>query len=210
MKTARRNVLKAGLTAPFVVSAASASELLPTPPEVEGPFYPTIAQKDKDFDLTRVQGQQSTASGEVLEVHGKVVDQQGNPIEDASVDLWQANTYGRYRHPADTSEGKLDQAFQGWAIVPSASDGTFRFKTVKPGAYKVAKDWSRPPHIHFKVSKRGYREITTQMYFPDEPLNDIDRLLLRHNKEARRAMISTLVGNTAIPIYRYQVVLERV
>lgn len=209
MKSSRRHFLKAGLLAPFFVGTANASKYIVTPPEVEGPFYPVTAQKDKDFDLTKVQGQKSSAQGTHLEIHGRVVDQQGVPIEDAVVDIWQANTFGRYRHPADTSQGKLDPGFQGWAIVSSANDGSFRFKTIKPGAYKVTSNWFRPPHIHFKVSKRGYEELTTQMYFPDEPLNKVDKLLLRQSEEARETMISRLVSEQTLPVYNYQVVLQK-
>ena len=208
----RRGFLKTGLIGSVMAgaSAAQASEKRkPTPTEVEGPFYPVVAQKDKDFDLTKVEGQENVAQGDVLIVHGRVLDEEGQPIQDASVDLWQANTFGRYRHPADDSDAKLDPGFQGWAIVPSGKDGAFRFKTIKPGAYKVGRNWTRPPHIHFKIGKRGYVELTTQMYFPDEALNDVDRLLKRHEEADQALMISRAVEGADIPTFEFDIVLRK-
>jgi protocatechuate 3,4-dioxygenase, beta subunit len=161
-----------------------------TPAETEGPFYPVLAQKDMDFDLTRIDGREERAEGEVIEIRGRVLDSDGRPIEGATVDLWQANAAGKYNHPKDSSTKALDPNFQGWAIVPSGKDGGFRFKTVKPGAYPAAKDWDRPPHIHFKVTKFGFQPLTTQMYFPNHPLNAKDILLQRKNAEEQAMMIA--------------------
>lgn len=205
MKSSRRHFLKAGLAVPLVASAAHS---VPTPPEVEGPFYPVVAQKDKDFDLTQVNGREKAAAGEVVIIQGRVLDEKGEPIEEASVDLWQANSFGRYRHPADNSDGELDPDFQGWALVPSGKEGGFRFKTVKPGPYAAGRKWTRPPHIHFKVGKRGYQEITTQMYFPGEALNDTDRLLQHHSPEEQALMIASRVEGQDIPTYNYVIVLR--
>ena len=184
----------------------------PTPPEIEGPFYPVHAQQDRDFDLTRIEGRDDVALGRQVWVGGRVVDQDGTPVEGAVVDIWQANAAGRYRHPEDPSDAPLDAAFQGWAIVRSGAEGGFRFKTIVPGAYPASADWDRPPHIHFKVSKRGFVELVTQMYFPGEPLNEIDRLLLRKTPEERGAMIARRAepGADGLEVLDYVIVLERV
>lgn len=163
---------------------------LPTPPEIEGPFYPLEKPKDEDFDLTRIQGHKKAAKGAVIELSGRVIDTSGAPIEDAMVELWQANAAGRYAHPRDRSKNPLDPNFQGWAIVPSGKKGNFAFKTIKPGTYQAAKDWTRPPHIHFKVSKFGFKTLTTQMYFPGEKLNEIDGLLQRKKPREQALMIA--------------------
>ncbi|MCH8895792.1 MAG: hypothetical protein IH927_05970, partial [Proteobacteria bacterium] len=132
----RRNFLKHGVVggaAGLIVSSAYASylpSLNPTPPETEGPFYPVLAQKDKDFDLTKIEGKQGVAKGNAIIIQGQVLDTDGNPVEDVTVDLWQANAAGRYRHPHDSNEAPLDPNFQGWAIVPSGKEGKFRFRTV--------------------------------------------------------------------------------
>ena len=189
--------------------AGAKDALRPTPPEVEGPFYPVVAQKDKDFDLTRIEGKTESAKGNVIIIEGRVVDTNGTPVTDATVDLWQANAAGRYAHPHDSSSAPLDPNFQGWAIVPSGKGGGFRFKTIYPGTYPASKNWTRPPHIHFKVSKRGYVEVTTQMYFPDEALNKKDLLLQRKSVADQKVMIATRLKDKTPETYKYTIVLEK-
>ncbi len=195
-----------------VVTTAKAKSETVTPFEIEGPFYPTVVPADQDFDLTLIKGKSVRAKGEAVYVVGRVIDENGTAIKNATVDLWQANASGRYRHPFDTSKAPLDENFQGWAIVQSGEQGNFRFKTIVPGAYAVSQDWIRPPHIHFKVSKRGFVELTTQMYFAGEELNKIDRLLQRKSKKKQKAMIATQTGkkSTGEKIYTYNIVLKKV
>ena len=200
-----------GLTAATASQVASARLPL-TPSEAEGPFYPLVAQKDRDFDLTRIEGRDGTAQGTQIYIEGKVVDQHGNPVEGATVDLWQANTFGRYRHPFDPNTAPLDDNFQGWAIVQSGKQGGFRLKTIIPGAYPASSNWTRPPHIHFKISKSGYHELTTQMYFPDMPLNNNDRLLLSKAESERPLMIASKSEQQSdnLDVYHYQIVMNRI
>lgn len=210
----RRDFLRQGVIAGAVALFASSAyanvlpTLIPTPPEIKGPFYPVLAQKDKDFDLTQVEGKQGVAKGERIIIQGQVLDTGGRPIEDVTVDLWQANAAGRYRHPRDSNKSPLDPNFQGWAIVPSGKEGKFRFKTVKPGAYPASYRWTRPPHIHFKVSKRGYIELVTQMYFPENILNDSDRLLMGKTKEERKLMIAEKIEDKP-DVYAFNIVLQK-
>lgn len=179
----------------------------PTPPEAEGPFYPVLAQKDKDFDLTRIEGQQGSAEGSVIFIEGQVTDTNGRPLEGATVDLWQANAAGRYWHHRDSSKAPLDPNFQGWAVVKSGREGRFRFKTILPGAYPASAEWVRPPHIHYKVSKSGYADLTTQMYFPGEKLNDSDLLLMQKSNEDIELMIARK-KSAAPETYLYNIVLR--
>jgi len=161
-----------------------------TPAEIEGPFYPVFPQKDKDFDLTQIEGSTDHAIGKPIYIKGTIRDSNGDPIEDATVDIWQANAAGRYRHPHDRNPAPLDPNFQGWAIVQSGRQGQFNFKSVMPGAYPASDTWTRPPHVHFKVSKIGYVELTTQMYFPNQPLNKTDLLLQGKSESERKLMIA--------------------
>lgn len=186
---------------------AQAAQYRPTPPETKGPFYPVTAQKDKDFDLTRIAGHAEMANGRVIEVIGQVRNSSGAPIEDATVELWQANAAGRYRHPRDSNAAPLDPNFQGWAVVPSGHDGGFRFKTIFPGAYPAGPDWTRPPHIHFKIQKEGYATLFTQMYFPGDPLNDSDLLLNRKSEADRKLMVSART-DAEQETYRFNIVLK--
>ena len=207
-KTSRRTFLRTsvigGALSLFVRPAYAGS---PTPSEIEGPFYPVVAQKDKDFDLTRLEGHTDIAKGRIIMIQGQVLDTEGKRVEGATVELWQANSVGRYRHPHDTNKAPLDPDFQGWAVVLSGKDGSFRFKTIYPGSYPAAPTWMRPPHIHFKVSKEGYHELITQMYFPGHELNDSDLLLKRKNKEERKRMIASKLKHES-EVYEYSIVLE--
>ncbi len=214
-KISRRSVIKWGLAggvagAAFRSGASKAlAVLLPTPDEIEGPFYPVRDQKDKDADLTQIAGRRSVASGQHIVVSGEVRDIHGNPVTNALLDIWQADANGRYRHPRDPSKAKPDENFQGWAIIYTDDNGKFRFKTVLPGAYPASNEWTRPPHIHFKISKPGYRALTTQMYFPDQPLNASDLLLNRKSKTEQAAMIAKRIGQQGnVVFYEYNVVLD--
>ncbi len=210
----RRKFLKSGATSILAAfsqakgSPESKSLNHPTPTEIEGPFYPVKAQKDKDFDLTKIKGHEHEAIGEHIYIVGSVFDLEGQPVEDALVDLWQANAAGKYAHPYDPNPAPIDANFQGWAIVPSGKDGKFRFKTVLPGAYPASDGWIRPPHIHFKVKKKGYVGLVTQMYFPEQPLNQVDKLLQRKSQEEQMLMIAKKVSDKP-DTYYYRFVIEK-
>ncbi len=204
----RRKLIGATAMAGAAITAAEAAGGQPvTARQTEGPFYPTKEQSDKDADLTRVAGRGGAAKGEVVLVEGHVFDEYGAPIAGAVVDIWQANAAGRYAHERDPNPAPLDPDFQGWAILATDDAGRYGFKTIRPGAYPAEKDWARPPHIHFKVSRRGYREITTQMYFENEPLNDIDRLLQNIPEPQRSALIARRADDTQP--FRFNVVLAK-
>ncbi len=189
-------------------SPAAASAQPATARQTEGPFYPTTEQSDRDADLTRVAGREGVATGEIVLVEGRVLDRDGAPIAGAVVDIWQANAAGRYAHERDPNPAPVDPDFQGWAIMTTDASGRYGFKSVRPGAYPAEDDWRRPPHIHFKVSRRGYREITTQMYFENEPLNDIDRLLLETPEPHRSALVAKRADGAGP--FQFDVVLAKV
>lgn len=148
----------------------------PTAAQTTGPYYPTHDRPDEDPDLTRVKGRPGRAGGEVIIVQGRVLDEACRPVAAALVEIWQANTHGRYDHEKDANNPRpLDPNFQSWAEMLTDADGRFRFTTIKPGSYPAGDNgWIRPPHIHFRVSRRGYHELVTQMYFAGEALNDLD------------------------------------
>lgn len=212
IKVNRRLVLSAGAgIAAGVVTGNVVGGVAPlTPKNPEGPFYPKRDQLDKDFDLTLLEGHTERAHGQVIRVAGRVLDQQGQPVEGALVDIWQANAYGRYHHENDPATAPLDPNFQGWGMVKTDADGRYSFMTIKPGAYKVQSNWSRPPHIHFKVSRRGYHELTTQMYFEHEELNEKDRLLLAVDEKVRKLLVVDFQDKDGIPQGEFPIVLAKV
>ena len=171
-----RRSLVAGLAAATMIQPRRAAATLPvTPQEMLGPFYPEHPLQDHDFDLTRINGRRSRARGEVIEIVGRVLQRNGNPVQHAAIEVWQANAAGKYRHPDDMNPAPLDPDFQGYARLLSGADGSFRILTVKPGSYP-APIGIRTPHVHFEIRSQEFR-LATQIYFPDEPLNAVDPLL---------------------------------
>ncbi len=208
----RRDMLRSGAGAVVGVLAAatSAGSMAVTPSNPEGPFYPQHKQSDMDADLTLIDGHSEHAAGDVIRVSGRVLDEHGEPIEGALVDIWQANAHGRYHHEDDTSERPEDPNFQGWAMMKTDADGRYSFRTIKPGAYTAMGDSVPPPHIHYKVSRRGYRELTTQMYWDGDPLNDKDRLLLDVPAEERSALLVAFDESKEVPEGAFNVTLSKV
>lgn len=189
----RREFLGAGVGA--AVAAGIAGRALGaatsgvTAPVEEGPFYPIHEQAERDFDMTRFGAAAERAEGDLMIVEGRVLDDSGAPVAGALVDVWQANSWGRYHHEKDPNPAPRDPNFQGWCRIVADDQGRYRILTIKPGGYPVSDAWTRPPHIHFKVSKRGFHELTTQMFFDGEPLNDIDRLLLEVPEAERPSIV---------------------
>ena len=180
-----------------------------TPPETIGPFYPVTPPKDQDFDLTKVDGRNGFAKGKIIYLQGRILNSSHQPIENAAIDLWQANAAGRYRHPHDPNPAPLDKHFQGSALVRCGKGGTFNFKTIMPGQYPAGGAWIRPPHIHFKITDEGHGELVTQMYFPGNRLNDSDLLLRTKSREDRSLMIAMKIKDDP-ETYEYNVVLKPV
>ncbi len=87
----------------------------------------------------------------------------------------------------------MDPNFDGYARIRTDADGSYRFKTVKPGAYPASPNWMRPPHIHFDVKGRASR-LVTQMYFEGEALNESDELLERQTR--KEGLISLYIARS--------------
>ena len=165
----RRAFAGAGLASAGLVLATGARAFQARPLTAEspmGPFAPVKLPADHDFDLTWVKGRPARASGQVIEISGRVFDLKGNPIPNATIELWQANAAGRYVHPSDISTAPLDPNFHGIASLKSDSRGAWRIVTIKPGGYD-SPIGHRPPHIHFDIRGKAHRNVA-QLYFPEE------------------------------------------
>jgi protocatechuate 3,4-dioxygenase, beta subunit len=180
----RRTLTAALVVAPAIwlgARAQPAPTLRATPSQTEGPFYPVAIPKDSDFDLLR-NGDQSYPNGQSTWVEGNISDLAGKPVAGALVEIWQCDHDGHYNHPGDG--GKADQRFQGFGRVAVGSDGSYRFRTMRPVPYT-----GRTPHIHVKV-KLGKRELlTTQLYVAGDPGNARD-FLWRRLSESERAAVT--------------------
>ena len=132
-----RHACGAGLALGALGQAHAA--LLATPAIALGPFYPPRKPADTDADLAQVQGRAGRAQGPLLYVEGRVLDVDGRPLPGGELELWQANAFGRYLHPADTdASGPLDPGFQGYGRLRAGADGRFRIRTIKPRALRRA------------------------------------------------------------------------
>lgn len=192
----RRDVLKmaavlAGSGVVFSTRLGAAETALQrTPGQILGPFYP-LGELPQSSDLTKAPGRSGRAEGQVLNVMGRVRNLSGEPVRDAKIEVWQANSYGRYTHPSDTNPAPLDPNFEGAAVLTTDSEGRYRFKTIKPGAYPAGPNLTRPAHIHFQVTGRQDR-LVTQMYFEDDPYNKTDPFL--NSAAAKDLLITKLLA----------------
>ena len=175
-----------------------------TPAQELGPFYPPVRPLDQDSDLTRLAGSGGAATGDVIDIFGTVMDQDGRPIAGAKLDLWQANSVGRYMHDGDQrTDLPLDPHFQGSAVLTSDSEGRYRFRSIRPGIYAFG-GRPRPRHIHFDITTRRAR-LTTQMYFPGEAENALEEIAGDSLLVARAA--SPVEGGTAASAYQWDIKL---
>ncbi|MGI9263920.1 MAG: protocatechuate 3,4-dioxygenase [Gammaproteobacteria bacterium] len=218
-KMNRREALQLGMGAAGMAIAATTpglaagADVLTTPHQTEGPFFPNRDQPDKDIDLTKIKGHSARAKGKVILVRGIILDEDRKPVSGALIDVWQANVHGRYDHEDDTNPAPLDPNFQSWAKMVTGDDGAYEFKTIMPGAYKVDGVWSRPPHIHFKIARRGYHELTTQMYFAGEKLNDTDQILQALPKDEQALLVVNFESDTegaTAPTGQFDVLIRKV
>ena len=143
--------------------------------EITGPAYPYGRIQTTDNDLTS----QHTGEplGERIIVEGRVLDEDGRPIPDTLVEVWQANAAGRYAHRIDQHAAPLDPNFAGAGRTITDDEGRYRFVTIRPGAYPWRNHdnaW-RPAHIHFSLFGTSFlSRLVTQMYFPGDPLQGQD------------------------------------
>lgn len=194
-----------GFAAGVLASAVGATQAIAqtvTAQSPIGPFFPIGYRGETDADLSRVAGHENRAQGQVIEVVGRVLDARGNPINGARLDIWQANTHGRYAHPQDPAVMPIDPDFQGYASIRSGSDGRWKITTIKPGSYD-SPIGHRPPHIHLDVSGMQSRNIL-QMYFPeDDVLNRKDTLYTALGADAPTSVARALGDNR----YSWDIVL---
>jgi protocatechuate 3,4-dioxygenase beta subunit len=139
--------------------------------EVTAPVFGSDRVAEGDADLTRQHGGEPL--GERIVVYGRVLEEDGRPVPETLIEVWQANAAGRYRHAGDQHPAPLDPNFSGGGRCVTDAEGRFRFITIKPGAYPWGNHHNawRPAHIHFSVFGRAFvQRLVTQMYFPGDPL----------------------------------------
>jgi len=182
------------------------------PTELHGPLFGHHRVDPNDADLTAQHA--GEALGERIIVAGRLLDSDGRPVAGQLLEVWQANAAGRYAHRNDQHPAPLDPNFTGAGRFLSGADGAYRFVTIKPGAYPWQNHpnaW-RPAHIHFSVFGRSFSErLVTQMYFPGDPLLDLDPIYQSVSAAARGRMVSSFDLETTTPEwalgYRFDIVV---
>jgi protocatechuate 3,4-dioxygenase beta subunit len=156
----RRRILKAALALSFSGSigvSLAQQRYAPTPSDYEGPFYPLGV---RDNDSNNLLAPTFAGDDKKLQFSGELLSAQGEPIRNATIDIWHTDPEGRYKHPRDRSAGERRDDFSYWGKATTDLDGAFTFMTLVPGAYSP-----RPAHIHYKVWQGNKRLLTSQIYF---------------------------------------------
>jgi protocatechuate 3,4-dioxygenase alpha subunit len=147
-------------------------------------------------------------AGERVEIEGRVLDADGNGVPDAMLELWQANAEGKYNHPDDTQQKPVDAGFRGFGRIPTEQDGSFHFRTVKPGRVPGPNGTLQAPHIVVSVFMRGLlRRLVTRIYFAEDAANSEDYAL--HLVEPARR--DTLIARKSVnreSLLEWDVVLQ--
>src|SRR6187401_2376906 len=171
MNILRRDVLRWGLAGLGAAAAAPrllaqdakpgafAEELVRTPQQTEGPFYPVKLPLDTDNDLLIVNDSITPAVGEITNLSGRVLDAKGGPLRNVLVEIWQVDHNGAYLHEKSGNADRRDSNFQGFGRFMTGSTGEYYFRTVKPVPYP-----GRCPHIHVAIKMKGRDKWTTQCY----------------------------------------------
>lgn len=156
-----------------------------TPSQTVGPFFHIGLKHIAVSDLA------AGVAGEQIEIRGRVLDGDGRPVIDALVEVWQANTHGKYAHPEDKQNKPLQSNFNGYGRIATDANGEFRFTTVKPGHVPGPNGRLQAPHIAVNVFMRGLlKHLVTRIYFPDEASNGDDAVLNRVAPERRLTLIA--------------------
>ncbi len=173
----------------FTVRGAFAEELARKTAWVEeGPFYPPKLPLDTDNDLLIVNDSITPAVGQITHLSGRLLDTRGEPIQNATVEIWEADSRGVYLADG-RNRARFDSNFQGFGRFLTGATGEYYFRTIKPTRYA-----GRPaPHIHFKIKVKGHEPWTTQLFVNGFPSNPNDGIWRTLDSEARASVTKEFV-----------------
>jgi protocatechuate 3,4-dioxygenase beta subunit len=171
--------------AAYYTPGVFAQELVRTPDQTEGPFYPNRLPLDTDNDLIIINNAATPALGQITHFSGRVRDARGNPVGNSLVEIWQVDNNAAYLHSDSANHANRDGNFQGFGRFLTGMNGEFYFRTIKPVPYP-----GRTPHIHVAVKIRGREPFNTQCYIRGEPRNANDGVLQSvRDPRARESLI---------------------
>jgi protocatechuate 3,4-dioxygenase beta subunit len=169
----------------FAMPGAFAEALTRTPKQTEGPFYPDKLPLDTDNDLIVMNNGITPAVGTVTWLSGRILDEKGEPVRNALVEIWQADNNGAYIHTKSGNADKRDGNFQGFGRFLTGSTGEYLFRTIRPVPYP-----GRAPHIHLAVRIKGKKELITQCYIQGHELNEKDMVYKAIKDPKQRANVT--------------------
>ena len=177
-----------------------------TSSQTVGPFFsPALLREDARRNVLT----QPETVGKRIRVEGRVLDGDGLPIPDAMVEIWQANAYGRYNHPADQGRAALDPSFTGFGRSGTDENGGYWFETIYPGPVAFDATRLQAPHINVTLFARGLlNHLVTRIYFVDDPTNASDPVLQRVPEERRATLLAHREQGENAVIYRFDIVLQ--
>ena len=180
--------------------------MIQSPSQTVGPYFAQGLLRDGDQVFTNILVSENT-DGERIRIEGSVIDAEGRPIEDAMIEIWQANSRGRYNHPLDEQDKPLDPDFRGHGRTSTDINGNYRFETIKPGSVPGLDNKTQAPHINTIVFARGMlSHAFTRIYFEDETLNQNDPVLVSIEDEAHRnTLIARREEADGAVVYRFDI-----
>jgi protocatechuate 3,4-dioxygenase, alpha subunit len=175
-----------------------------TPSQTAGPFFHyMLTPEQSGYDTASLAGPRiadQAAPGTRIRLTGIVHDGTGAPVPDAMIEIWQADSEGRYAHPADGRPSNA--AFKGFGRAATDSSGAYTIETVKPGAIGDG----QAPHMTLIVFARGLQNhLYTRAYFADEATANATDPVLQSVPEDRRA---TLIASVEANGYRLDIRLQ--
>ncbi len=176
----------------------------PTPSQTVGPFFHGGLIREGINVLATPHTQ-----GERIRIDGHVYDGNHAPVNDAVVEIWQANPRGRYRHPVDQRPIPLDPGFIGFGRSGTDAAGYYWFETVKPGPVIFQGEVLQAPHINVAVLSRGLLDsLSTRVYFEDEEANRADPVLQRVPEQRRSTLLARRLPGDGMAVYRFDIILQ--
>jgi protocatechuate 3,4-dioxygenase beta subunit len=184
--------------------------------ELTGPVYGQESVQPGDGDLTTNAGRGGEAIGERIIVTGRVLEEDGRPVPNTLVEVWQANAAGRYPHKRDQHDAPHDPNFTGAGRCMTNEKGEYQFVSIRPGPYPWGNHYNawRPSHIHYSLFGQAFvTRLVTQMYFPGDQLLPLDPIYNGiPDEKARQRLIAKFAHDVSDPGralgYRFDIVLR--
>ena len=176
----------------IILPSFSLGEIIRTPMQAEGPFYPDSLPEDTDNDLVKNGYSTIEAGGKILNLMGSLINSDSKPIKGMTVEIWQTDMNGGYRHMGSFGSKMRDDQFQGFGRSITDKNGHFSFRTIIPVEYP-----GRTPHIHLKLLNESENVLTTQLYIQGHPLNKKDFLFKQMTKAEQNINSMKLIKNNS-------------